>query len=568
VEPPPPDQLWISASRSPSPSLHSQYRQEPITPPPGPPRSRQSVYPPPPMPPPVGGAPIVPTFFGSPAGGVIEPPSPHGDILIQPPGGAVIQPGTMFPPPIVPPSDSQSVSRDPSRTRQSLRTPRAPPIPIIVESASRSPPLILPGHSFGSPMTHDRPGRSPIMILDSPHSSSRGSPGRPSRSYESSRSPRRRGRPIVIEGPPTLPRSRRSRSHHQSQSPPPPVIGPQLPQPTIMVQPESRERSRHRVPPRGTALDRPRSQMYSRTPSSERYRPHPSHRDGSRDGSHRPHSPIIIQHPASILPPMTGVQPPVMPIVPTAQPPVTFVEGPAPSRRLQRSHRDRSHTPPPRTPVVILPPDSERPPRSGSWDRPRHRRNLLPRSRRHRHRSYERPDSRGHYYDDDDVPDRGPRYYSPSRRHERSRSRPRTRLRRSSRSPVRSQSYSPEPRRSHRRHGSHLYSYRGSLSPPRTSRRSRTVITGPVPRSSRRRDRSYSPSVIVTQGEHGRRSHHRPPLIIPGDDHRPPSQSPISIGPSHRLSRAPSIEFIPPSLYSERINEWERPHPLVSALYP
>ena len=609
VEPPSPGHLWRRSSRSRSPSLHHQYRQEPIYPPSGPPRSHQSVYPPPLVPPPVG-APSVPTFFGSPAGGVIEPPSlgppGGGNIIIQPAAGAVIQPPTMFPPPIVAPGDLQP---DSSQTRQNLRTPRVTPIPITIEGASRrtpSPPYFPPGHSFGSPsvsMTHDdRSRRSPIIIPGSPRSPSRGSPGRPSRSYRSSRSPR--GRTIVVQGPPALPRSRRSRSH-RSQSPPPPMIGPQLPPPIITVQPESRGRSRHRVPPHSTALDRSRSHVHSRTPSPDQYRPHPSHRDGSRHGSRRPRSPIIIHQPGSILPPVTAGQPPVVPFDPTTQPPVTFVQEPAPPRRLQRSHRHRSRTPPPQTPMVILPPGSERPPRSGSWDRPRHHRNLLERWGRRRRRSHERPHRRDHDYDDYD---RGPRYYSPSRRHERSRSR----LRRSSRSPVRSHSYSPEPRRSHRRRGGSLYSYRGSLSPPRTSRRSRpTIFTGPEPRSSRRRDRSYSPSVIVTRGEHGERSYQRPrstlilpgddhrprssrrrdrsyspsvivtqgehggrsyqrprsTLILPGDDHRPPSQTPISIAPSHRLSRPPSIEFVPPSLYSERLHEWEAPHPLVSALY-
>ena len=572
MEPPPPDELW-GTSRP--PSFYHQYRQEPIIPPSASSRSYQSVYPPPPVPPPVGGASAV---FGSPGGGVIEPPSlsrPPDEIVIQPFADAVTRPPTVFPPPIVAPSDPQSVPIDPSRTRQSLRTPRVPPIPITIESPSRgtpSPPFTPPGHTFGSPpasTTRDRSRRSPsrrspIIIAGSPHSSSGDSPGR--RSYRSSHSPHRRGRTIVVEGSPALPHSqRRGHSHYRSQSPPPPVIGPQLQQPTVIVQSESRGRSRHRVPPHSTALDRPHSHMHSRTPSPERYRPHPSHRDGSRDGSRRAHSPMIIQHPGSVLPPVTAFpgQPPVVPIVPPVHPPVAFVQEPAPPRRLRRSHRHDSRTPSPRRPVLVLPP-GERPPRSRSWDRPRHRRNFLQRWGRGRRRSDERPSSRGHY-DDYDAPDRDPRYDYPSRRHERSRSR----LRRSSRSPVRSQSYSPGPRRGHRRRGSYRYSYRESLSPPHTSRRSRrTVITGPVPRSSRRRHGSHSPPLIIGQGEHGRRSSQRATVILPGDDHRSPSRSPISIAPSHRLPRPPSIEFVPPSLYAERLHEWESPHPLVSALLP
>ena len=578
VEPPSPDELW-GTSRP--PSFYPQYRQEPIIPPSAP-RSHLSAYPPPPVPPPVGDAPIAPGVFGSPAGEVIEPPS-----LSRPLEEIVIRPPTVFPPPIAAPSDPQFVPIDPSRTRQSLGTPRVPPIPITIESPSRgtpSPPFTPPGHTFGSPpgsTTHDRSRhspsrrspsrrspsrrspsrRSPIIMAGSPHSSSRDSPGR--RSYRSSHSPHRQGRSIVVEVPPALPRSqRRGDSHYRSQSPPPPVIGPQLHQPTVVVQSESRGRSRHRVPPQSTALDRPHSHMHSRTPSPERYRPHPSRRDGSRGGSRRPHSPMIIPHPGSILPPVTAIpgQLPVVPIVPPAHPPVAFVQEPAPPRRLHRSHRHGSRTP---SPVLVLPP-GERPPRSRSWDRPRHRRNLLQRLGRGRRRSDERPSSRGHY-DDYDAPDRDPRYDYPSRRHERSRSR----LRRSSRSPVRSQSYSPEPRRGHRRRGSYQYTYRESLSPPHTSRRSRrTVITGPVPRSSRRRHGSHSPPLIISQGDHGRRSSQRATVILPGDDHRSPSRSPISIAPSHRLPRPPSIEFVPPSLYSERLHEWERPHPLVSALYP
>ena len=559
VEPPSPQQLWGTPSRP--PSLYFQHPQVPITPPPGPPRSHQSVYPPPPVPPPVGSAMTVPAIFGSPAeGGVIEPPSlglPE-NIVIQPAAGAVIQPATLFPPPIVAPSDSHSAPVDPPRTRQSLR--RGTP----------SPSFGRPGLTFGSPpvsMTHDRPSRrSPIIVPGSPHSSSRGSPGRPSRSYRPSRSPHRA---VFVEGAPALPRSRRSHRDHQSRSPSPPVFGPQLPQPPVIVQSESRGRSTHRVPPRSTALDRPHSHSHShshphshphsRSPSPERYRPHPSH----RSSSHRPRSPIVLQQPPTMMPPMTGVQPPVMPIAPTAHP-VTIMEPPHP-RRLHRSHRHYSRTPSPRTPVIVAPPGHSRSghPRSGSWDRPRHRRNFLQGWGRRRRGSYERPHSRGHYYDDYDAPDRDPRYHYPSRHH----GRPPSRLRRSSRSLVRSHSYSPEPRHSHRRRGSYQYSDE-ELPPPRTSRRShRTFISGAVPHSSRRGDRSPSPSVLVTQGEHVGRSYQRPTLILPGDDHPSPSRSPISIAPSRRLTRAPSIEFVPPSLHSERLHEWEAPHPLVSALY-
>ena len=556
VEPPSPQQLRGPGSRPPS-----FYPQFPSTPHPGPPRSHQSVYPPPPMPPPVDSTQVVPTAFGSPGG--IEPPSlsPHEDI--------VIQPTTSFPGPIVAPSGSHHVPMDPPRTGQTIRTPRGAPIPIDIESPPAPPffpPELLP---FGSPrgaMTHDRPSRrsrrSPIFAPGSPRSPSRGSPGRPSRSHRSSDSPQRQGRNIFVEEAPVLPRSRRSHRDRQSQSPSPPVFGPQLPQPSVMVRSDSRGRSRHRVPSRGTALDRPRSPLHSRSPSPEPERYPPPH-SSRREGSRRPRSPIVFQQPGSILPPMTGFQPPpVMPIAPTG-PPVTFVEPPHP-RRLHRSHRYHSRTPSPQTPVILDPHGLPRsPPRSGSWDRPRHRRNFLQREGRRRRRSYERPYSRGHSYDDYDdydAPDRDPRSHHPSRRHERSPGR----LRRSSRSRMRSHSYSPEFRRSHRRHGSYAYSDGEPMSPPRTSHRShRTFISGPVPRSSRR---SPSPDVVVTHGEHVGRSYRQPTLILHGDD-QSPRRSPLSIAPSHRLSRPPSINVIAPSLRSERIHEWEAPHPLVSALY-
>ena len=554
VVPPSPQQLWGTGSRPPS-----FYPQFPSTPHTGPPRSHQSVYPPPPIPPPVGSAQIVPTAFGSPAGGVIEPPSlsPHEDI--------VIQPTTSFPGPIVAPSDSHHVPVDPPRTGQTMRTPHMPPMAIDIESPP-SPPFFPPELPFGSPpgsMTHDRRSRrsrrSPIFEPGSPRSPSRGSPGRPSRSHRSSGSPQRQGRTIFVE---EAPRSRRSHRDHQSQSPSPPVFGPQPPQPSVMVRSDSRGPPRHRVPSRGTALDRPRSPLQSRSPSPERY---PPPRSSRREGSRRPRSPIVFQQPGSILPPITGFQPPPgMPIAPTG-PPVTFVEPPHP-RRLHRSHRYYSRTPSPQTPVIIDPHGLPRsPPRSGSWDRPRHRRNFLQREGRRRRRSYERPYSRGHSYDDYDdydAPDRHPRSRShyPSRRHERSPAR----LRRSSRSIVRSHSYSPESRRSHRRHGSYAYSYGEPMSPPRTSRRShRTFISGPVPHSSRR---SPSPSVVVTHGEHVGRSYQQPTFILPGDD-QSPRRPPISFDPSHRLTRPPSIDIIAPSLRSERIHEWEGPHPLVSAVY-
>ena len=546
------------------PSSYPQYRQEPIAPPPGPPPgppwSYQSMYPPPLMPPPVISAPSDPPVFGTPDEGMTGPPSlnrseniiirPAADAVIQPPP---IQPPSVFPPPTVAASDLQQVPADPPRTRQDLGTPHMPPVTIDIESASggtASPPLIPLGHTFGSPpvsMTRDRSSRRshsrsrhPVVIEQgSPHSPSRGSPGSPSRSSRS------HGRAVVVEEP----RSRRSHSRRRSRSPLPALVLPQPSQPTVIMATESRGRPRHRTPSRRTALDRPHSYTPSQSPSSGQYRPQPSHRDSPR----RPHSPIIVQQPAPILQPGTGVQPSVVPFAPPAQP-VMIIQEPAPSRRLHRSHRRRSRTPPPQRPVVVLPPGRSR---SRSWERPRNRRNFL--QRLFRGRSYERSYDRDPYYGDYDARDRDPRYYSPSRhspsrRHER----------RHERSPVR---YSPESRR-HRRRRS--YSYPRGESPPRTSRRSPlTIIPGPGTHSSRRRGRGHSPPMVVTQGERGGRSYRQPTMIFPEDDDRPPSRSPISMVPSHHPPShhppAPSIEVIPSSLYSERRDEWEVPHPLVSA---
>lgn len=566
MEPPSAEHLWGSPRL---PSMHPQYPQGPIVPPPGPPQSHQSIYPPPPMPPPGISAPsILP--FGTPVGGVTEGPSlsPPDDIIIQPAAEAVLQPAPMFLPPFVAPSDSQQVPADPLRTQQDSRTPRMPPVSIM-EGASRgtsSPPFILPRHGFGSPpvfSTRDRPSRRSLsrsrhpVVLESgsPHLPSRGSPGRPSRGHRSSHSPYR----VVVEGGSSRRSHSRGRSGRsgRSRSPlPPALVLPQPSQPTIIM-PESRGRPRHRTPSRRTALDRPHPPTRSQTPSPEPYQPRPSYRDSSR----RPRSPIVVQQSAPILPPGTGFQPPVVPLAPTAQQPVTIVQGPPPSRRLHRSDRHRDHTSSPQRPVVVLPPGRERS-RSRSWERPRHRRNFL--QRMFRGRSYERPyDRYPHYeeygprdrepryphYEDYDPRDREPRYYSPGRRHER----------RHSRSPGR---YSPEPRRQRRRRS---YSYSYVESPPRTSRRSPHTIIGPDPRSTRRRGRDYSPPLVVTQGEHGGRSYRQPTVIFPGGDDRSPSPTPISIAPSHRHPRAPSIQFVPPSLRSESHHEWEAPHPLVSA---